>query len=77
VSWDFSTDSAFQEELDWMADFVRTEIWPIETIADELGDAGVDRALGRLKDVVKARRLWAAQLSPEPAARVSGKSSSA
>ena len=30
MSWDFSTDPDFQEQLDWMSEFVRTEIWPLE-----------------------------------------------
>ena len=32
MSWDFSTDPEFQEQLDWMAAFVREEIWPLEAI---------------------------------------------
>ena len=31
MAWDFSTDPEFQEHLDWMAQFVREEIWPMET----------------------------------------------
>jgi acyl-CoA dehydrogenase len=65
MSWDFSTDPAFQAELGWMTDFVRSEIWPLETVADELGDEGVERALAPLKDAVKSRGLWAAHLPPE------------
>jgi len=37
MAWDFSTDPEFQAKLDWARDFVREEIWPIETVADELG----------------------------------------
>jgi acyl-CoA dehydrogenase len=40
MAWDFSTDPEFQEQLDWMRDFVREEVWPIETIFDELGPGG-------------------------------------
>ena len=32
MSWDFSTDPDFQEQLDWMGAFVRREIWPLESI---------------------------------------------
>ena len=32
MSWDFSTEPDFQEQLDWMREFVRSEIWPLETI---------------------------------------------
>src|SRR5438270_10344216 len=27
MTWDFSTDPDYQEQLDWMAEFVRREIW--------------------------------------------------
>ena len=37
MSWDFSTDPDFQEQLDWMGEFVRHEIWPLESIWHELG----------------------------------------
>ena len=65
MGWDFSTDSAFQEHLDWMETFVREEIWPLETISDELGASGIDAALAPLRERVKERGLWAAHLPPE------------
>ena len=65
MAWDFSTDAAFQEQLDWMAAFVRQEIWPIETVFEELGQDGFDRVLAPLKERVKERGLWAAHLPPE------------
>jgi acyl-CoA dehydrogenase len=65
MSWDFSTDPEFQEHLDWVNEFVRQEIWPLETIAEELGDDGLERALAPLKESVKRRGLWAAHLPPE------------
>jgi acyl-CoA dehydrogenase len=65
MAWDFSTEPEFQEKLDWMRDFVRQEIWPLETIAEELGTDGLQRALEPLQDQVKERELWAAHLDPE------------
>jgi acyl-CoA dehydrogenase len=65
VAWDFSTDPEFQAHLDWMTDFVRTELWPLETIADDLGYDELDRILDPLKERVKERGLWAAHLPPE------------
>src|SRR3982750_3903727 len=65
MAWDFSTDPAFQEQLDWMATFVREEIWPIETVYDELGEAGFRAAIAPLQDRVRERGLWAAHLPPE------------
>ena len=58
MAWDFSTDAAFQEQLDWMAAFVREDIWPLETL--DLPLAALDRALAPLKEQVKARVLAAA-----------------
>ena len=29
MAWDFETDPEYQEELDWVADFVRDEIEPL------------------------------------------------
>jgi acyl-CoA dehydrogenase len=71
MSWDFSTDPDYQEQLDWMADFVRREIWPLEAIWHELplrGRCGLDglrQAIAPLQEQVKARGLWATHLPPE------------
>ena len=65
MAWDFSTEPEFQRELDWMRDFVRAEVWPIETVFEELGEAGFERAIAPLQEQVKARGLWAAHLPPE------------
>src|SRR5918995_1040784 len=65
MAWDFSTDPEFQEHLDWMRDLVRDEVWPIETVFDELGREGFARAIAPLQEEVRARGLWAAHLPPE------------
>jgi acyl-CoA dehydrogenase len=65
MSWDFSTEREFQAQLDWMSEFVRAEIWPIETIADDVEQAALDRIYEPLKEQVKDRGLWAAHLDPE------------
>jgi acyl-CoA dehydrogenase len=65
VAWDFSTEPEFQRKLDWMTTFVREELWPLETVLEELGWAGLERALAPLKEDVKAQGLWAAHLDPE------------
>src|SRR2546427_3828276 len=66
MSWDFSTDPEFQEQLDWMSDFVRREIWPLEMIWRELGGyEGLREALSPLQEQVKDRALWAAHLPRE------------
>jgi acyl-CoA dehydrogenase len=65
MAWDFSTDPDFQEQLDWMAQFVRAEIWPLETLVEELDQAALDRIYEPLQQQVKERGLWAAHLDPE------------
>jgi acyl-CoA dehydrogenase len=65
MSWDFSTEPDFQAQLDWMRDFVRDEIWPLETIWRELDSDGLREAVAPLQAQVKERGLWAAHLPPE------------
>jgi acyl-CoA dehydrogenase len=65
MAWDFSTEPEFQQQLDWMRDFVREEIWPIETVFEELGQEGFERAITPLREQVKERGLWAAHLPPD------------
>ena len=63
MAWDFSTDPDFQEKLDWMRDFVRAEIWPLETL--DLSYEQLMRAMAPLQEQVRDRGLWAAHLDPE------------
>src|SRR5947207_15630668 len=63
MAWDFSTEPEFQRELDWMREFVREEIWPMETL--DLDQQQIDRAMAPLQERVKERGLWAAHLDPE------------
>ena len=63
MAWDFSTDPEFQEHLDWMATFVREEIWPLEVLGLEW--EALTRAMAPLQERVRERGLWAAHLDPE------------
>src|SRR3954463_11482714 len=65
MAWDFSTEPEFQEQLDWMTEFVREEIWPLETLMGELEWDQTMRAVAPLQDEVRERGLWAAHLDPE------------
>ncbi len=47
------------------ATFVRDEVWPIETVFDELGQDGFVRAIAPLQEQVRERGLWAAHLPPD------------
>jgi len=65
MAWDFSTEPEFQGQLDWMRDFVREEIWPLETLLGEVDDAALLAAMAPLQERVRERGLWAAHLDPE------------
>jgi acyl-CoA dehydrogenase len=65
VAWDFSTEPEFEHKLQWMREFVRAQVWPLETLWSELGWEGLQRAARPLQEQVKAQELWAAHLDPE------------
>jgi acyl-CoA dehydrogenase len=62
VGWDFSTEPAFEAKLEWMRDFVREEVFPLETLP--LTDDQLRRVMQPLQEQVKAAGLWAAHLPP-------------
>ena len=76
MAWDFSTDPEFQEQLDWMREFVREEIWPIETVFDELGQEQLDRATRRCRSRSRSAGCGPPTCRPSSAARASARSSS-
>lgn len=63
MPWDFSTEPEFERELAWMREFVREEIYPLETL--ELDHDGYRRVTGPLIETVKQHGLWAAHLGPD------------
>jgi acyl-CoA dehydrogenase len=63
MAWDFSTEPDFQEKLDWMREFVREEVFPLETL--DLDHDTFVRAIRPLTERVKEAGLWAAHLPPE------------
>jgi len=65
MAWDFSADREFQRKLDWMNQFVRTELHPLEPLLPELSSEEVARLLEPLKQQVRDRGLWAAHLPKE------------
>lgn len=65
MAWDFSTDPECERKLEWMRGFVREQIWPLETLIDEPGWEGLQRAVRPLQEQVRAEGLWAAHLDPE------------
>jgi acyl-CoA dehydrogenase len=63
VAWDFSTDPQFEAQLEWMREFVREEIFPLETL--NLSHEALVKVIAPLQQQVRSRGLWAAHLSPE------------
>jgi acyl-CoA dehydrogenase len=64
MAWDFSTEPEFEEKLQWMREYVREEIMPLEPIAEQLDNAALERVWRSLQPAVKERGLWAAHLPP-------------
>jgi acyl-CoA dehydrogenase len=65
MPWDFATEPEFERKLEWMRAFVREQIWPLETLMDELGWEGLRRGAKPLQEQVRQQGLWAAHLDPE------------
>src|ERR687892_806314 len=70
MAWDFATEPEFQEKLDWISEFVKTEIEPLDLafsshlVYDKTHPAH-EKAVRPLQDEVKARDLWACHLGPD------------
>jgi acyl-CoA dehydrogenase len=69
MAWDFETDPEYQEQLDWVAQFVREEVEPLDHLFPHLQFTPLDeqrrKIIGPLKDEVRRRGLWATHLGPE------------
>lgn len=68
MAWDFETDPEFQQELDWVDEFVREEIEPLDFIVTspyDLTDPIRQDVIPPLQRQVQERGLWACHLGPE------------
>ena len=68
MAWDFETDEEFQRELDWVDEFVREEIEPLDHVLGSPYDITnpKNRAIvPKLQAKVKEHGLWACHLGPE------------
>ena len=68
MAWDFETDPEFQEQLDWINDFVREEIEPLDFIISspyDLNDPVRNDIIRPLQKQVQERELWACHLGPD------------
>src|ERR671931_2055278 len=70
MAWDFSTDPEFQQKLEWMGEFVRTEIEPLDLafsshLVYDKDHPVHEKVVRPLQDEVKVHDLWACHLGPE------------
>ena len=68
--WSFETDPEFQASLDWIDEFTREEIEPLDLVFREPGDpwdpnSPAFAAMAPLREIVKQKQLWACHLEPE------------
>ena len=67
MSWDFETDPDFQAELDWVDEFVREEVEPVDLVVDHawnMADPVRMALVPPLQQRVRERGLWACHLGP-------------
>src|SRR5688572_9255575 len=68
--WSFETDPDFQAQLDWMRDFVKQKVEPLDYrfpghgAPYDVANKESRAAIKPLQDEVKARGLWACHLGP-------------
>ena len=68
MAWDFETDPEFQTQLDWIDEFVKAEIEPLELVLGspaEVKNPNNIKLIRPLQRQVKERGLWACHLGPE------------
>ncbi|OYN79010.1 acyl-CoA dehydrogenase family protein [Mycolicibacterium sphagni] len=66
--WDFETDPEYQQKLDWVEEFMRDQLEPLDFAPldpYEKTNPEVLRVLRPLQQQVRDQGLWAAHLSPE------------
>ncbi|HUR76959.1 MAG TPA: acyl-CoA dehydrogenase family protein [Acidimicrobiales bacterium] len=69
MAWDFETEPEYQEKLDWVNEFVREKVEPLDFVFPHAQFVPLDDAkrkiIDPLKDEVRAQGLWATHLGPE------------
>ena len=68
MAWDFETEPEYQEQLDWVDEFVREEIEPLDFVLGnpyDLTDPRRNKLVRPLQKIVQQRGLWACHLGPD------------
>ena len=66
--WGFETDEEYQKQLDWVDEFVRQEVEPVDHVikhAWDVWDPVRNRLIKPLQQQVRDHGLWACHLGPE------------
>ena len=75
MAWDFSTEPEFQKKLDWVEEFCREEIEPLEYVfpyAVRSKDPKVKAIVRGLQDEIKARACGRSSSTRSSAAPATG-----
>jgi acyl-CoA dehydrogenase len=67
MSWDFETDTEFQDKLDWVATFVREEVAPLDLVINHpwnIYDPLWQKLVPPLQAEVREQGLWGVHLGP-------------
>jgi acyl-CoA dehydrogenase len=68
MGWDFATDADYQAKLDWVDEFMREEVEPLDFVLRDpydKTDAHAMGIVGPLQQQVRDQGLWACHLGPE------------
>ena len=68
MTWDFETDADYQRELDWVEDFVREQVEPVDLLIEhawDVRDPLRNKLIRPLQREVRDRGLWACHLGPQ------------
>jgi len=69
MAWDFSTEPEFEKKLDWIREFVREEVEPLEVLFPGCEFLPLNderrKIVDPLKQQVREQGLWAPHLGPE------------
>ncbi|WP_199254903.1 acyl-CoA dehydrogenase family protein [Mycolicibacterium mengxianglii] len=66
--WDFETDAEYQTKLDWVDEFMRAEVEPLDLLPLDPYDKHNPEVMGVLRPLqqqAKEQGLWAAHLTPD------------
>ncbi|MDA0338486.1 MAG: acyl-CoA dehydrogenase family protein, partial [Proteobacteria bacterium] len=67
MSWDFETEPEFQEKLDWLSNFVREEVEPLEHVITDGSPQNSlrNKLIKPLQAEVKKQKLWGCHLGAD------------